>query len=82
MGKKRAGFGFDPDVCEGCEHHTFFRDDDAEGLIERAGQLLTKEPDGYWGCGLCKCPTAPGMPMDRFGTPPAECPYLDAHEGQ
>lgn len=70
MAKKPKGFGFDPDACEGCPHHE---------KRKKGKSFLSKS---YMACGLCGCPTAPGMPMDRLGMPPEGCPRLDEHEGQ
>jgi len=78
---KLYGHGFNPDVCEGCPHHTFYSDDDEDrSLVERIGDLITATENGYWGCGLCGCPTAEGMPMDRFDSPPEDCVRLPAHK--
>lgn len=87
MAKMPPGFGFDPDVCEGCPHHTFYKKEDGSGgIVERLGNILAGEEEdgeqGYWGCGLCGCPTQEGMVMDRTGMPPRECPRLDGHEDQ
>lgn len=68
--KMPAGFGFDPAVCEGCRHH------------EKKSKGIGLFSGSYWACGLCGCPTAEGMPMDRLGMPPEDCPHLREHEGQ
>lgn len=68
--KMQRGFGFDPSVCESCPHH------------EEREKGVGPVSKTYMACGLCGCPTAAGMPMDRFGMPPADCPRLDMHEGR
>lgn len=82
MGKMPPGFGFDPEVCEGCPHHTFYeKGDDDAGIIQKLGNLVAGNKEGYWGCGLCGCPTQEGLLLDRLGSPPEDCPRLDQHEG-
>lgn len=83
MAKMPPGFGFDPDVCDGCPHHKFYtKGNDDNGIIEKIANRIAGDKDGYWGCSLCGCPTQEGMLLDRTGMPPKKCPRLDQHKGK
>lgn len=78
---KEWGNGFSPDVCEGCPHHEFHEknSDGGDSIIERVGNAITQGKDGYWRCGICKCPTGENKTLDITNAPPAGCPYLVEH---
>ena len=76
---KLYGHGFDPDVCEGCPYHEYFREDADGGLIQKLGNMVAGDESGYWGCGICGCPTQAGLLLDQLQAPPEGCVRLDGH---
>jgi NAD-dependent dihydropyrimidine dehydrogenase PreA subunit len=78
---KLLGHGFNPDVCEGCPKHTFYESDDEDrSLVERIGDAITATEEGYWGCGLCGCPTGRGLMLDISNSVPEDCVRKEQHK--
>ena len=71
------GHGFDQSVCEGCPHKMEALDDTGHPLIDRIvggyARVTMQEVDR---CGLCGCPLSN---LERFSSPPSDCPRLDDH---